>query len=186
DHRDEEFVDLLGVGDLAQQEHVALVGRGAVERDRAQRRPAGSLEQHGLLEVRRLTATKTLGRLECQQPGLAGQLYQFGAQRIVGTVPGQPRVGLVGHDLVDDECADFVAQRRDAGGYLEIDHADSISVSACSNSRTVASCSRSPTSFGALPALARAFVPSSTMPSLKQASTVYQVTCDRSRVVLRA
>src|SRR6516225_5974909 len=62
----------------------------------------------------------------------------------------------------------------------------SISVSARSNRCTVAAWSWSPTSFSALPAQARASVPSMTMPSLKQASTVYQVMFDRSRVVLAA
>ena len=49
------------------------------------------------------------------------------------------------------------------------------------NSARVVAWSRSPTSTGAFPANARACVPSSTMPSLKQARTSYQSIADRSR-----
>ena len=75
--------------------------------------------------------------------------------------------------------------RRSSFGQLGI-HSDSIKRSARSNRCTVAAWSWSPTAFSALPANARANVPSMTMPSLKQASTVYQVMWDRSRVVLAA
>jgi len=58
-------------------------------------------------------------------------------------------------------------------------------INACARSKrpSVIACSSSPVAVGALPAQARACVPSRTMPSLKQAMTVYQRMADRSRVV---
>src|ERR1700749_5247321 len=102
--------------------------------------------------MRRLPATKTLGRLKRQQPRVAGQLDQLGPQPVVRAVTSEAGIGLIRHDLFGDKCADLVAQRGQVGRYVEIDHLVSISVNACSNRRTVAACSRSPTSCGALPA----------------------------------
>ena len=54
--------------------------------------------------------------------------------------------------------------------------------SARANSPSVIAWSRSPIACGALPAQARACVPSSTMPSLKQASTAYHSIADEVAV----
>ena len=51
DHRHQELLGLLGVGDPGQDVHIGLVGCGAVQSDRSEGGPAGRLEQHRLFPM---------------------------------------------------------------------------------------------------------------------------------------
>jgi hypothetical protein len=72
--------------------------------------------------VRRFPAAKPALRLKGQQAGFAGQLDHLGSEVLVGTVSGQTRIALKGHDFVSDERTDLVSSRRDVSRYLEINH----------------------------------------------------------------
>ena len=74
-------------------------------------------------------------------------------------------------------------QRHDDRGYGSLAQ---IRLAALANSPSVVAWRRSPTPLSAFPAHARAWVPSRTIPHLKQARTVYQSMADRSRVLCSA
>lgn len=67
-------------------------------------------------------AAVLFGAVRRQQACFARQRVQFAPQRLLRTMRTLTRIVLVGDDLVGDEAADAITQRRQLGGKLEIDH----------------------------------------------------------------
>ena len=71
---------LLGGRDGVEQVHVALVGSGDVERERAEQRPARLLEDHGAAAHVEPVPAVLLGDVRREDAGVARGLLQVGAQ----------------------------------------------------------------------------------------------------------
>ena len=96
---------LLGAADLAEQVHIALVGRHRVAGERPERRQAG-LDQHhrGLA----LGEMRSVGQdVRRQHAGLARLGAQFLHQFVARAVRTRPRILLVGDHLGADEGLDL-------------------------------------------------------------------------------
>ena len=94
--------------------HVALVGRGAVQGQRAQEAVAGLLEDDALLEHAEPEAAELLRDLRGEQTRVSGLLLQTAAQLLRRVI--QPQLRFCGdHDLAH-EGAHALAQLGERGG----------------------------------------------------------------------
>ncbi len=91
---------LIGARDLAEQEHVALVGRGDIDRHRAQRRKPRRAQHHGHVLMAQMAAGRDVRRQHASGPRLVTQL---GDEVVGGAMGSAPRIALVrDHGLADE------------------------------------------------------------------------------------
>ena len=113
---------LIVVRDDLQQVHVALVGRGAVERVRAEQRVPRRLEHHRHGSGVESEAAPFLADVRRQQPRILRLGHQLALQRVVEPVRAFARVPLAGDDHVADEGFGARLERGKLGGQAEVDH----------------------------------------------------------------
>ena len=168
--------------------HVPFIGRLTVEHPRSVVGLRGLGLDHREFDVPEAHAAplrRHVGEPEAGGPRLVPHLEE-GVQvlRALDLV-GVADLRLAGSDDLLDEVADPEAQLLELGTEGEVDghggQPPPIREWARAKSPSVMAWSRSPVARGALPAQARACVPSSTMPSLKHARTTYQPIVERSR-----
>ncbi|MND91113.1 hypothetical protein D3C80_832240 [compost metagenome] len=93
-----------GVGDLAQQVHIAFVRGHDVEGDRAERRQARGLQHQGRRALRQVRAVRA--DMRRHQSCATRQLSQLGDEFVSRAVRGGARVLLIGNDDIADETFD--------------------------------------------------------------------------------
>ena len=118
----EEFLLLLGRADLAEQVHVAVVGRHAIDGERAEDRARGFLVERRPGDDGKRHAAEFLGRLRRPQAGrfrLLAHGLKTGVRDVL--VVGEIfRIGLQRQHVLGDEAARAQAQVFDFGGEGEV------------------------------------------------------------------
>ncbi len=89
---------------MREEVHVALVRRGAVQRDRSEETAAGLLEQHAHRDRAEAEAAVLARQLRTEDAGVSC----FGAKR--SNELGRERLRLRGDHFVAHECGDAVAE----------------------------------------------------------------------------
>ena len=116
-----QVTGLLLVGrDLRQQVHVALVGRRAVERERAEQAVAGLLEDDALLEQVQREPAVLLRDLRGEKAGVGGLLLQLCAQ--LRARLAESELSLGGDGDVAHEGSDAIAQVSKLDGQRGVAH----------------------------------------------------------------
>ena len=96
---------LLGASDLAEQVHIALIGRHRVAGQRPQGREAGLYQGNRGLTLREM---RSIGQnVRREHAGLARLVAQFLHEVVARPVRARPRILLVGDHFGADECLDL-------------------------------------------------------------------------------
>jgi len=100
--------------------HIAFVGGGAVQRDGAEHRIAGGLEDDRLFHIGQAEAAELTRKLRAEQAGIAGVADQFAAQIVGRAMLGPPGVAFARDHYVVHEGARAFLQRDQRRGKTEI------------------------------------------------------------------